>query len=109
MQKWMSAPVFKYGEHYDLDGDAILPFIDFPDYGIKVGAYSEILIRRIHPCHNNFWGSFQDRVCRYYSYSIDVSWLNFDRINGWSPLRDLVLMRKVSSEGSGLFSRCLLH
>jgi len=54
-QREMTAPIFKRGEHYNLDINSVnLPFTEAPNLHSS-GGYSEILIREIHPSHHNFW------------------------------------------------------
>ncbi|TVY43939.1 Calcium/calmodulin-dependent protein kinase type 1D [Lachnellula occidentalis] len=58
VQYWMTAPVFQDKEHYNLDENAILPFIkikSFETQQAKQGGYSEVFPVRIHPAHHEFW------------------------------------------------------
>jgi hypothetical protein len=56
IQWWMVAPVFECGEHHKLEDNVVLPFISFEhNEKPKVGGYSEVYPRRLHPAHHNFW------------------------------------------------------
>jgi hypothetical protein len=59
-QRLMTSPVFKPGQHYELDNSIILPFIGFTheegkELEFRGGGYSEVLIKCIHPSHHTFW------------------------------------------------------
>ncbi|TVY20106.1 Cyclin-dependent kinase 6 [Lachnellula arida] len=58
VQYWMTAPVFQDKKHYNLDENAILPFMKFKSsetQQAKQGGYSEVFPVRIHPAHHEFW------------------------------------------------------
>ncbi|KAH0558400.1 hypothetical protein GP486_004940 [Trichoglossum hirsutum] len=56
IQWWMIAPFFEDKSHYRLEQSATLPFIPFESSDEpKVGGYSEVYFRRLHPAHHNFW------------------------------------------------------
>jgi hypothetical protein len=66
VQWWMTSPVFKEQEHYELDDKTILPFIHFestPDANGKTqGAYSEVYPVHIHPAHHEFGTTSESKV-----------------------------------------------
>ena len=66
IQWWMTAPVFKYQEHHDLDDNVILPFIPFTSNAEtqepKQGGYSEVYPACVDPAHHEFWECTQSEV-----------------------------------------------
>jgi hypothetical protein len=71
----MTAPVFKDKRHYELDGKAILPFVDFdhPDGRRKPqqGGFAEVYPVRLHPAHQRFWEPNPEVcLCLFYSLSL---------------------------------------
>jgi hypothetical protein len=69
VQWWMTAPVFREREHYELEDKAILPFIPFNSHvetqEAKQGGYSEVYPVRIHPAHHEFWEPHSSEVCKF--------------------------------------------
>ena len=76
-QRLMTSPVFQYGEHYELDNSAVLPFIT-PNIGndkkqeFRAGGYSEVSIKCIHPSHHGFWKCSSPSVCLHHSCSLII-------------------------------------
>lgn len=66
-QQWlMIVPLFKEGEHLELDPNIDLPFVNF-EGSVEVkkpkrGAYSGVYAVHVHPCHHEFWGSNYAKV-----------------------------------------------
>ena len=60
VQRWMTAPIFKPLQHYELDGKTILPFVSFEgmedtEKKSKQGGYGEVYPVQLHPAHHKFW------------------------------------------------------
>ena len=64
IQWWMTSPIFEDKEHYELDDEAILPFVRYKATGNTQkphhGGYSEVYPVRVHPAHHRFWESDAD-------------------------------------------------
>lgn len=58
-QWWMTAPVFEYLQHYNLDENDVLPFLPLTadeeeKYRRDRGGYGQVYPARVHPAHHNF-------------------------------------------------------
>jgi len=76
-QRLMTSPVFQYGEHYELDNSAVLPFVtpnidNEKKQEFRAGGYSEVYIKCIHPSHHGFWKCSSSSVCLYHSCSLII-------------------------------------
>jgi hypothetical protein len=75
IQYWMTAPVFQDKKHYNLDENAILPFMKFKaseTQQAKQGGYSEVFPVRIHPAHHEFWEASGSEVRKDFSFEVEV-------------------------------------
>lgn len=64
-QWWNLSPIFKVGRHYELNENAVLPFVPFThdkSTPPKQGGNSEVFPVRIHPAHHDFWEALDINV-----------------------------------------------